>query len=131
MNTLDDIDRIILFKFANYFLKFSTESKKQSGKKDLANDWYEYVEYGTMNQLSILLQKSGFSRETASFIKKNKNEFISESEGIMHLSPTLLNCDDSIVQREAKESNRPITKYIEKGSKVLSTLEPFSIYMLS
>ncbi len=26
---------------------------------------------------------------------------------------------------------RPITKYIEKGSKVLSTLEPFSIYKLS
>ena len=26
---------------------------------------------------------------------------------------------------------RPITKYIEKGSKVLSTLEPFSIYILS
>ncbi len=25
---------------------------------------------------------------------------------------------------------RLITKYIEKGSKVLSTLEPFSIYML-
>ena len=29
------------------------------------------------------------------------------------------------------ECNRPITKYIEKGSKVLSTLEPFSIYILS
>ena len=28
-------------------------------------------------------------------------------------------------------SNRPITRYIEKGSKVLSTLEPFSIYILS
>ena len=26
---------------------------------------------------------------------------------------------------------RPITKYIEKGSKVMSTLEPFSIYTLS
>ena len=30
-----------------------------------------------------------------------------------------------------KHSNRPITRYIEKGSKVLSTLEPFSIYILS
>ena len=30
-----------------------------------------------------------------------------------------------------QERNRPITKYIEKGSKVLSTLEPFSIYILS
>ena len=27
--------------------------------------------------------------------------------------------------------NRPITRYIEKGSKVLSTLDPFSIYILS
>ena len=27
-------------------------------------------------------------------------------------------------------SKRPITRYIEKGSKVLSTLEPFSIYIL-
>ncbi|HFU4080965.1 TPA: hypothetical protein ACGO7P_002229, partial [Streptococcus suis] len=31
----------------------------------------------------------------------------------------------------SEERNRPITKYIEKGSKVLSTLEPFSIYTLS
>ena len=30
-----------------------------------------------------------------------------------------------------KYCNRPITRYIEKGSKVLSTLEPFSIYKLS
>ena len=29
------------------------------------------------------------------------------------------------------QRNRPITRYIEKGSKVLSTLEPFSIYILS
>ena len=29
------------------------------------------------------------------------------------------------------ERKRPITKYIEKGSKVLSTLDPFSIYILS
>jgi hypothetical protein len=32
---------------------------------------------------------------------------------------------------EPNFGNRPITKYIEKGSKVLSTLEPFSIYTLS
>ena len=29
-----------------------------------------------------------------------------------------------------KKRNRPITRYIEKGSKVLSTLEPFSIYLV-
>ena len=31
----------------------------------------------------------------------------------------------------SKKRKPPITKYIEKGSKVLSTLEPFSIYTLS
>ena len=33
--------------------------------------------------------------------------------------------------RQMDNRNRPITRYIEKGSKVLSTLEPFSIYILS
>ena len=37
-----------------------------------------------------------------------------------------VNIDDVEIDR-----NRPITRYIEKGSKVLSTLEPFSIYILS
>ena len=36
-----------------------------------------------------------------------------------------------IISNYKKKSKRPITKYIEKGSKVLSTLEPFSIYKLS
>ena len=40
--------------------------------------------------------------------------------------------DDVIEQPASREQrNRPITRYIEKGSKVLSTLEPFSIYILS
>ena len=38
--------------------------------------------------------------------------------------------DEKLTSRE-DERKRPITKYIEKGSKVLSTLEPFSIYTLS
>ena len=40
--------------------------------------------------------------------------------------------DDVIEQPASREQrNRPITRYIEKGSKVLSTLDPFSIYILS
>ena len=39
--------------------------------------------------------------------------------------------DKNITITDEYDSNRPITKYIEKGSKVLSTLEPFSIYTLS
>ena len=44
-------------------------------------------------------------------------------------------CDEDLQQYNSimllKNCNRPITRYIEKGSKVLSTLEPFSIYILS
>ena len=30
------------------------------------NDWYEYVEFGTTNSLTIVLQRYGFSREKSS-----------------------------------------------------------------
>ena len=38
---------------------------------------------------------------------------------------------DKFCSKMLQERKRPITRYIEKGSKVLSTLEPFSIYILS
>jgi hypothetical protein len=41
----------------------------------LDNDWYEYVEYGTTNPLSIMLQKCGFSRETSDYIKNHRREY--------------------------------------------------------
>ena len=43
-----------------------------------ANNWYEYVEYGTTNPLTILLQRNGFSRESARFIK-NEVEYIRQN----------------------------------------------------
>ena len=38
---------------------------------DMKNDWYEYVEYGTTNPLTIFLQRNGFSRETAMYIRQH------------------------------------------------------------
>jgi hypothetical protein len=55
-DTLNLIDNIILFKLSNYFLRFSTEFKKSHGIEDsFENDWYEYVEYGSTNKLTIFL----------------------------------------------------------------------------
>jgi hypothetical protein len=65
-DTLQIIENIILFSVANYFLRFSTEYKKlKTNNQPFDNDWYEYVEYGSTNQLTIFFQRNGLSRETA------------------------------------------------------------------
>lgn len=74
---LDVIDKIVLFKISNYFLRFSTEYKAHHNIDDeMDNDWYEYVEYGSINPLNIFLQRNGFKRETAQFIKDNPRYYI-------------------------------------------------------
>ena len=71
-DTLEVIENIVLFSISNYFLRFSNEFRRIKGDDELdANNWYEYVEYGTTNPLTILLQRNGFSRESARFIKEN------------------------------------------------------------
>lgn len=70
--TLNSLDRVILFKILNYFREFSTEYKKQNNKNSndrFPNDWYEYVEYGTIDDVIITLQQCGFEREEARYIK--------------------------------------------------------------
>lgn len=54
-DTLNAIENIILFSVANYFREFSAEYKKQHGNTPFNNDWYEYVEFGTTNSLTIVL----------------------------------------------------------------------------
>jgi len=54
--TLEAIERIILFSISNYFLRFTEAFKKYHKiEGDMPNDWYEYVEYGTTNTLSIMV----------------------------------------------------------------------------
>ena len=70
-NTLEVIENIILFSISNYFLRFSNEYKRVHGENSLnKNNWYEYVEYGTTNEVTIQLQRYGFSCESATYIKR-------------------------------------------------------------
>lgn len=69
-NTLKDIEGIILFKLSNYFLKFSNIYKEFTNQKSFNNDWYEFIEFGTHEPVIIFLQRIGFSRETALYIRK-------------------------------------------------------------
>lgn len=102
-DTLQAIENVILFSFANYFLKFSECYKKIHKLKDLPNDWYEYVEYGTTNSLSIMLQRYGFSRETALYIKHNKNDFVRMENGIVKLKLSILENSKDSIKDEIKE----------------------------
>lgn len=100
-DTLEVIDNIILFSLSNYFLKFSNEYKRIHGVTSFSNDWYEYVEYGTTNPSTILLQRIGFSRETASYINKHPEYIIELSNTNIKLSESLIDCPNHNVKNEA------------------------------
>ncbi len=101
-DTLKEIERIILFKFSNYFHKFSSQYKKIKKIEHLKNDWYEYVEYGTTEGLVIFLQQVGFTREASLYIYRNSSIYISYENGETKLKLTLLESDDESIASEAK-----------------------------
>ena len=76
---LNILEHTIIFTFGNYFRIFSSEYKKIHKipeNERLENDWYEYVEYGTINSKIIELQRIGYSRESSTIILKNKGKYI-------------------------------------------------------
>lgn len=103
-NTLEVIENVVLFSISNYFLRFSNEYKKIHNVKEFENNWYEYVEFGTTNLLTILLQRNGFSREAATYIHRHKIDYVVESDstGELKLKRSLLECGNTNVMAEAK-----------------------------
>lgn len=103
-DTLEVIENIILFSISNYFLRFSNEYKKIHGISEFDNNWYEYVEYGTTNPITIQLQRNGFSREVATYIRQHQNEYVSTMQsGEIKLRSTLLKCRNAGVRKEAED----------------------------
>jgi hypothetical protein len=101
---LQAIESVILFSFANYFLKFSECYKEIKGIDGvMANDWYDFVEYGTTNTLSIFLQRNGFSRETSLYIKDNKTKFVVIIDGIPKLLKSIIDEAKESIQDEITE----------------------------
>ena len=101
-DTLNAIEDVILFRIANYFLRFSSEYKRFHNIEVIPDDWYEYVEYGTTNHLTIFLQRNGFSREASTYIKQHL-EYISEFNGEYKVKTELLNCPNKSICKEAAE----------------------------
>lgn len=102
--TLEAIEDVVLFRIANYFLRFSEEYKRQHGGiSHFKNDWYEFVEYGTCNELRITLQRSGFSREASSYIRQNASEYIIWVDDEPKVKLSILECKNDMVKHEAEE----------------------------
>lgn len=117
-DTLEVIDNIVLFSISNYFLRFSNEYKTIHQVKDFENNWYEFVEYGTTNPITILLQRNGFSREVSTYIRTNKDEFIIEAaDGTWKLSTALLECSNTNARKEAKSVHYNMPEMFEDAAK--------------
>lgn len=102
-DTLEAIENVILFSISNYFLRFSNMYLKIHGEHSLDdNNWYEFVEYGTTNPTTVFLQRSGFSRESANYIKNHPEYIIRDNNGNMKLNPLLLEIEHHDVREDAK-----------------------------
>ncbi len=103
-DTLQVIENVILFSISNYFLRFSSEYKRFHQLESFQNDWYEYVEYGTTNPLSIIFQRNGFSRETSTYIRKHRNEYVVVlPNGELKLRRSLAECSSASVRKETSD----------------------------
>ncbi len=107
---LNILEHTIIFTFGNYFRIFTTEYKKQhniSETERLENDWYEYVEYGTINSKMIELQRVGYSRESSNIILNQKNKYIknipNKTISFSLSKNDLLNCNDDGVKLETND----------------------------
>lgn len=108
-DTLEVIENVILFSISNYFLRFSNMYITINGEHSLDdNNWYEFVEYGTTNEITVFLQRNGFSRESANYIKDHP-EYIFRQDGVLMLRRSLLECKNNDARTEAEliSLNRP------------------------
>ncbi len=62
------------------------------------------IEYGTTNPLTILLQRSGFSRETSTYIRQHRDEYVVMTQGgEVKLRRSLLQSRDVGATRESAD----------------------------
>lgn len=103
--TLSVIDDVLLFRISNYFRRFSLEYKEFHQVSSFPNDWYEYVEYGTTNPLTIQLQQYGFSRETSDFIERpaNQKKYLRKVGDKIYIKKSILECGNIGVETESQD----------------------------
>ena len=97
------IENVILFSIANYFLRFSAEYKKiKNNDQPFTNDWYEYVEYGSTNPMTIFFQRNGLSRDTSDYIRKHP-EYLCRIGDSYKIKRSILNCPKDSIRDELND----------------------------
>lgn len=118
-DTLEAIEDVLLFRLANYFLKFSQEYKRQHPDEPFTNDWYEFVEYGTTNRLRIILQQSGFKRESTEYIRRNTITYVRGApDNPKLLKKAILECPNEMVRRDAEEIQYNVPELFVDGGEI-------------
>ena len=118
-DTLEAIEDVLLFQLSNYFLKFSEAYKRQHPDEPFTNDWYEFVEYGTTNRLRIILQSSGFKRDSTEYIRRNADKYVRGTpDNPKLLKWALLECPNELVRRDTQEIQYNVPElFIDEGEK--------------
>ena len=117
-DTLEAIEEVLLFRLSNYFLRFSEEYKRQYPNEPFTNDWHEFVEYGTTNKLRIILQRSGYKRESTEYIRRNAEKYVKDpdSDDPKLYKKLLLDCPHELTKRDTEEIQYNVPElFIEEG----------------
>ncbi len=102
VESLTSIEDILLFSISNYFTKFSERYKFLKNVNKIENDWSEYIDFGTNDDIIIELQKIGFSREIAKIIKKSNLAKLDE-DSLLSFSQYIFNIDNEQLISELKD----------------------------
>ena len=111
-DVLGVIEENILFRIANYFLRFSNDFRAKKNVDNFPNDWYEFVEYGTDNPETIGLQRLGFSRDSARYVRNHPEYFTTNESGAVLLKEAIFACENADVRREAEDIRYNVPEYI-------------------
>ena len=115
--TLEAIEEVLLFRLSNYFLKFTEEYKRQHPGETLTNDWHEFIEYGTTNRLRIILQRSGFLRDSTEYIQRHATDYVrGTAENPKLMKQALLRSPNELVRNDTKEIQYNVPEiFIDEG----------------
>ena len=100
-DVLKVIDNIILDKFEKYFFEFSKVLLTEIGLTN-HNDLFQNIRFRTTNDTSIELQLSGFSKNSATYILRYGNKYITGFHPHIELHSSILSCPNANVRNEAR-----------------------------
>ncbi|MBC2579402.1 DEAD/DEAH box helicase [Clostridium sp. DJ247] len=109
-NLISDIDNALRYKLKNYFLNYYLIISEKYGKQNVGANWAEYLEYGTIDSLTIELQNIGLPRHLSLFILENYSECLEFEDGkLVDLKEDILK---NAIRKENKEEYKELKEFL-------------------